>query len=106
MQITVANNTSSTLITLGAAFYDGDGLVSLPPQSIAPRSAGDGGTLIKSGGTDGLWGLVAYTIPDETKTLIIWTPVPAATGSLGFCKVGLLNGLMATGDDPCPNFTL
>lgn len=87
MSINITNKTSSVLNPLGAAFYNQDGDVQQQPQTIQAHSDGSGGVLEKVGGSDGLWGLVAYTTPDPSKTLVIYTPMPAATGSLDQCWV-------------------
>ena len=87
MQINVDNKTDHTLKYLGAAFYDNDGSVKTSPQDIPAQSTGKGGSLEKVGGADGLFGLIAYSTPDPTQTLVIYIQMPAATGSLDQCFV-------------------
>jgi len=89
MQITINNQTDSTMTYLGAAFYDGDGDVKSQGSDIAPRSTGNGGTLEKVGGSDGLFGLVAYSCPDPTQMLVIYITMPATSSTLNHCYVRL-----------------
>ena len=90
MRISIANKTDNTLRFRGAAFYDKDGDVNSNPKDITAQSSGDGGALEKVGGSDGLFGLVAYSCPDLYKALVIYIEMPAATGSLNHCFVGIL----------------
>ncbi|KAK1762495.1 hypothetical protein QBC33DRAFT_551701 [Phialemonium atrogriseum] len=90
MTINITNNTDNDLKPLGATFYDGDGDVQQQPKTVLAHSTGDGGVLEKVGGTDGLFGLVAYATPDPTQTLVIYITMPALSGTNNHCWVGLV----------------
>jgi hypothetical protein len=87
MQINMKNETSNALKYLGSAFYDKNGEVKDSPKDIGAQSTGDGGALEKAGGTDGLFGLIAYSCPDLLKTLVIYIEMPATAGTLNSCFV-------------------
>lgn len=87
MTINITNNTDNDLKPLGATFYDGDGDVQQQPKTVLAHSTGDGGVLEKVGGTDGLFGLVAYATPDPTQTLVIYITMPALSGTNNHCWV-------------------
>lgn len=87
MQININNQTDNTMKYLGAAFYSDDGHVVTQASDVSSRSSGNGGTLEKAGGSDGLFGLVAYTCPDPTQMLVIFVTMPALTGTLNHCWV-------------------
>ncbi|KAK1953677.1 hypothetical protein LY78DRAFT_697747 [Colletotrichum sublineola] len=90
MAIKITNNTDSDLKPLGTEIYNGYGDVQQQPDTILARSNGSGGVLEKVIGSDGLFGLVAYSTPDPNQTLVIWTTMPATAGTKNHCWVGLV----------------
>ena len=106
MQININNKTNNTLTYLGAAFYDEDGNVRRLPKNIPPKSIGDGGSLEKVGGGDGLFGLVAYATPDPAKTLVIYIEMSATAGTLNHCFVRMSTRCMMIQNLVSPNARL
>jgi len=87
MAIKIVNNTDKDLNFLKSAFYNGDGDQQQAGSLVAAHSTGDGGVLEKAGGTDGLFGLVAYSTPDPARTLVVYIAMPATSGTFNHCTV-------------------
>lgn len=93
MTIHIKNKTDSELEPVGTALYKHDGKVQQLPHTVPEHSSHSGGVFEKADGSKGpgLFGLVAYSLPDPDKILVIYIAMPSPKGTLDQCWASLFS---------------
>ncbi|RYP11222.1 hypothetical protein DL764_000178 [Monosporascus ibericus] len=91
MKIVIQNDTPNEVAYIGSARLSGDGYVSSTGYNVGTQTTGEGASLSKGGGTEGLFIATLFSVSGCPKNLLVWSSMSAASGGEVIVKIAFID---------------
>ncbi|RYP58957.1 hypothetical protein DL771_011046 [Monosporascus sp. 5C6A] len=91
MKIEIRNSTPSEVAYIGSARLSGDGYVSSTGHNVSAQSTGEGASLSKGGGHEGLFIATLFSISGFSQNLLVWSSMSAASGGKVIVQIAFID---------------
>ncbi|RYP26547.1 hypothetical protein DL768_011687 [Monosporascus sp. mg162] len=91
MKIDIRNGTPNEVVYVGSARLSGDGYVSTTGYNVGAQATGEGASLLKGGGTEGLFIATLFSISGCSQNLLVWSSMSAASEGEAIVKIAFID---------------